>query len=161
VLALENAIYSVISPEGCASILWRTPEAAQDAAVAMRLTAAEQRELGVVDEVIPEPGEGAHTDAEAAARALRDAITRHLGVLAERDVETLLADRHARYRRMGSVASLGPVPRPRRERRGMTDRLRELLAPPRREAALPTVAGPAPVQDAGPIQERLPLEEEV
>ncbi len=56
VLALENAIYSVISPEGCASILWRTPAAAQQAAVAMRLTAGEQEALGVIDQVIPEPG---------------------------------------------------------------------------------------------------------
>ena len=56
VLALENAIYSVISPEGCASILWRTPEAAKEAAVAMRLTAGEQQALGVIDVVIPETG---------------------------------------------------------------------------------------------------------
>jgi acetyl-CoA carboxylase carboxyl transferase alpha subunit len=62
VLALENAIYSVISPEGCASILWRAPERAQEAAVAMRLTALEQQALGVIDEVIPEPGDGAHDD---------------------------------------------------------------------------------------------------
>lgn len=163
VLALENAIYSVISPEGCASILWRTPEAAQDAAVAMRLTAADQHELGVVDEVIPEPGEGAHTDPEGTARALRDAIVRHLELLTQRDTDTLLAERHARYRRMGEVASLAPPRRPRRdrrERRGVADRLRELLGPPRRE---PTSANPAPTAgpDAGPVQERLPLQEEV
>ncbi len=69
VLALENAIYSVISPEGCASILWRTPEAAQQAAVAMRLTAADQLALGVVDEVVPEPAAGAHQDPERTARS--------------------------------------------------------------------------------------------
>jgi acetyl-CoA carboxylase carboxyl transferase subunit alpha len=165
VLALENAIYSVISPEGCASILWRTPEAAQDAAVAMRLTAADQRELGVVDEVIAEPGEGAHTDAEATARALGEAIARHLETLVDRDVESLLADRQARYRRMGQVASLEPVRRPRRERRGMTDRLRELLVPPRRDGAAPasTAGGhqAPPAEDIGPVQERLPLQEEV
>jgi acetyl-CoA carboxylase carboxyl transferase subunit alpha len=63
VLALENAIYSVISPEGCASILWRSPDKAQDAAVAMRLTAREQQALGVIDEVIPEPAGGAHENA--------------------------------------------------------------------------------------------------
>jgi acetyl-CoA carboxylase carboxyl transferase alpha subunit len=165
VLALENAIYSVISPEGCASILWRTPEAAQDAAVAMRLTAADQQELGVVDEVIPEPGEGAHTDAEATARALGEAIARHLDELADRDVDLLLAERHARYRRMGEVASLAPARRPRRrERRGMTERLRELLVPPRRDGTTPS--GPAasqapPAEDSGPVQERLPLQEEV
>ena len=67
VLALENAVYSVISPEGCASILWRTPDQAPAAALAMRMTAADQLELGVVDEVIPEPRDGAHTDHPATA----------------------------------------------------------------------------------------------
>jgi acetyl-CoA carboxylase carboxyl transferase subunit alpha len=157
VLALENAIYSVISPEGCASILWRTPEAAQDAAVAMRLTAADQHQLGVVDEVIPEPDDGAHTDPEATARALRDVIVRHLDVLADKDPDTLLTERHARYRRMGEVASMTPVRRPRRERRGMADRLRELLGPSRREGTM----SPAPGAEATPDDERLPLQEEV
>jgi acetyl-CoA carboxylase carboxyl transferase subunit alpha len=165
VLALENALYSVISPEGCASILWRTPEAAQDAAVAMRLTAADQHELGVVDEVIPEPDDGAHTDAEATARALGEAIGRHLDRLVDRDAEVLLAERLARYRRMGQVASIGPVRRPRhRHRRGMTDRLRDLLGPPRRETETSPTTSPLqahPVEDPGPVQERLPLKEEV
>jgi len=71
VLALENAIYSVISPEGCASILWRSSDAAQQAAVAMRLTAGEQAALGVVDRVIPEGGDGAHDEPEETARRLR------------------------------------------------------------------------------------------
>ena len=61
-LALENAVYSVISPEGCASILWRTTDEAATAALAMRMTATDQQALGIVDEVIPEPGEGAHAD---------------------------------------------------------------------------------------------------
>ncbi|MBX3031128.1 MAG: acetyl-CoA carboxylase carboxyltransferase subunit alpha [Chloroflexi bacterium] len=135
VLALENAIYSVISPEGCASILWRTPEAAQDAAVAMRLTAADQLELGVVDEVIGEPEGGAHTDPEATARALREVIARHLAALVPQHADALLAARHDRYRRMGTVASAGPVRRPRRERKGVADRLRDLLVPGRRESA--------------------------
>ena len=65
VLALENAVYSVISPEGCAAILWRAPDRAPEAAAAMRMTAADQLELGVVDAVIEEPGEGAHTDHDA------------------------------------------------------------------------------------------------
>ncbi len=166
VLALENAIYSVISPEGCASILWRTPEAAQDAAVAMRLTAADQHALGVVDEVVPEPGEGAHTDPEGTARVLRDAIVRHLDVLTGRDIGALVAERHARYRRMGEVASLVPTGRPRRERRGMAERLRELLVPPRREGvatdgAQPSVTPGQVAEDATEAQGRLPLQEEV
>ena len=78
VLALENAVYSVISPEGCASILWRTPDQAPAAALAMRMTAADQLELGVVDEVIPEPREGAHTDHPATAASIKSAVIRHL-----------------------------------------------------------------------------------
>ncbi len=82
VLALENSIYSVISPEGAASILWRSPEFSQQAAVAMRLTAAEQLALGVIDEVVPEPVGGAHEHPEETARRLRERITapaRHPG----------------------------------------------------------------------------------
>ena len=74
VLALENAIYSVISPEGCASILWRTSDMAKQAAVAMRLTASEQQALGVIDTVIAEPGDGAHEDHQETARRLGEAI---------------------------------------------------------------------------------------
>ena len=74
VLALENAVYSVISPEGASSILWRSRDEARTAAAAMRMTAEDQLELGVVDAIIPEPGEGAHTDTAATARAIRDAI---------------------------------------------------------------------------------------
>ncbi len=131
VLALENAIYSVISPEGCASILWRTPDAAQQAAVAMRLTAADQLALGVVDEVVPEPAEGAHQDAEQTAKALRDVLIRHLERLVERDPSDLVESRYRRYRQIGSVRLVGPAQRPARPRKGVGDRLRELLAPTR------------------------------
>jgi len=164
VLALENAIYSVISPEGCASILWRTPEAAQDAALAMRLTASDQHRLGVVDEVIPEPAGGAHTDADGTARALRDAIVRHLDLLADRDPDALLAERRARYRRMGQVASVAPgrPHRERRERRRVAERLRDLLGPPRRDGvAQPSPAAGAGTGEAVAARERLPLQEEV
>src|SRR5437762_2655553 len=74
VLALENAVYSVISPEGCAAILWRAPEAAPMAAAAMRMTAADQLELGVIDGIVDEPGDGAHSDHEATARAIKRAL---------------------------------------------------------------------------------------
>ena len=131
VLALENAIYSVISPEGCASILWRTSDAAQQAAVAMRLTAADQLALGVVDEVVPEPAEGAHQDAEQTAKVLREVLIRHLERLVERDPSDLVESRYRRYRQIGSVQLVGPAPRPARPRKGVGDRLRELLAPAR------------------------------
>ncbi len=79
VLALENAVYSVISPEGCAAILWRSAEAAPLAAAAMRMTAAEQKELGIVDGVIDEPIDGAHTDLAATAAAIKHARDRRAG----------------------------------------------------------------------------------
>src|SRR4051812_27102592 len=105
VLALENSIYSVISPEGAASILWRSPEYSQQAAVAMRLTAAEQLALGVIDEVIPEPKGGAHENADETAKNLKARIAHHLDALAGRDRRVLLEARYARYRRMGEFAT--------------------------------------------------------
>lgn len=107
VMALENSVYSVISPEGASSILWRSRDEARTAAAAMRMTAAEQVELGVVDAVIPEPGEGAHTDHDATARAVRDAIIAALHRLAELDTAELLAARYARLRRMGAYLETG------------------------------------------------------
>jgi acetyl-CoA carboxylase carboxyl transferase subunit alpha len=127
IVALENAIYSVISPEGCASILWRSPEAAQKAAVAMRLTAGEQQALGVIDLVVPEPAGGAHLDAERTAQALRDTIVAQLDVLAARDLDALLEARYARYRAMGAFAATEAPVRERRERRRVVDRIRDLL----------------------------------
>jgi acetyl-CoA carboxylase carboxyl transferase subunit alpha len=102
VLALENAVYSVISPEGCAAILWRSPGEAKAAAAAMRMTAADQQELGVVDLVVGEPGEGAHTDPDATARSLRTAISDALRELSERAPPDLLASRYARLRSIGA-----------------------------------------------------------
>ena len=102
VLALENAVYSVISPEGCASILWRSAEFAEQAAVAMRMTAAEQVDLGTVDRVIPEPAEGAHADHAAAAAAIKSAIVESLGRLTAYDEEGLLFARYARLRALGA-----------------------------------------------------------
>ncbi|MEO8246489.1 MAG: acetyl-CoA carboxylase carboxyltransferase subunit alpha [Chloroflexota bacterium] len=101
VLALENAVYSVISPEGCASILWRTPEEARQAAAAMRMTAADQVALGIVDEIIAEPGDGAHTDHDATARSLKRAITTSLTRLSRQEPGELLASRYARIRSVG------------------------------------------------------------
>ncbi len=103
VLALENAVYSVISPEGCAAILWRTSEAAPLAAAAMKMTAAEQQELGIVDIVIEEPGDGAHTDVPATASAIRSAILGSLARLERLDPDDLQARRYARLRAIGTV----------------------------------------------------------
>ena len=103
VLALENAVYAVISPEGCASILWRAPEKAPEAAAAMRMTAADQLELGVVDAIIPEPGHGAHTDHDATARAIKLAVSGALDRICRLSPEILLATRYARLRGLGLV----------------------------------------------------------
>src|SRR6476646_7199328 len=81
VIALENAVYSVISPEGCASILWRSPDAAASAAAAMRMSATDQQALGVVDIVVPEPGEGAQADPAETAARLRAIILDRLAAL--------------------------------------------------------------------------------
>lgn len=127
VLALENAIYSVISPEGCASILWRDPEAAKEAAVAMRLTAREQQALGVIDTVIGEPGEGAHSDPAETAKRLREAIVAQIESLAGKEIDALLEDRYARYRDYGAFTTSELPVKERRERQGVVDRLRALL----------------------------------
>jgi acetyl-CoA carboxylase carboxyl transferase subunit alpha len=111
VLALENAVYSVISPEGCASILWRAPEKAPEAAAAMRMTAQDQLELGVIDGIIPEPDGGAQQDPDATARALREALLAALGRVTRLEPETLLATRYARLRGIGvfDEAEIGPT----------------------------------------------------
>jgi acetyl-CoA carboxylase carboxyl transferase alpha subunit len=127
VLALENSIYSVISPEGAASILWRSAEFSQQAAVAMRLTAAEQLALGVIDEVVPEPEGGAHRDPDETARRLRARIAARLDTLAGRDRKVLLDARYARYRNMGEFAVAVAAGEPQPERPGIVDRIRRLL----------------------------------
>ncbi|TLY15623.1 MAG: acetyl-CoA carboxylase carboxyltransferase subunit alpha [Nitrospirae bacterium] len=103
VLMLEHAVYSVISPEGCAAILWDDPGKAPDAAAALKLTAKDLLELGVIDEVIPEPMGGAHRDPSAMAERLAKALSAHLGQLAELSGEEILARRDMKYRKMGSV----------------------------------------------------------
>jgi acetyl-CoA carboxylase carboxyl transferase subunit alpha len=101
VLIFENSYYSVISPEGCAAILWKDRAHAPKAAEALKLNAANLKELGVVDEVIPEPLGGAHNDPEAAGTALQAAFTRHLDDLLGKSEEELLDGRYERYRALG------------------------------------------------------------
>ncbi|MDI1463874.1 acetyl-CoA carboxylase carboxyltransferase subunit alpha [Catellatospora sp. KI3] len=101
VLMLEHAVYTVISPEGCAAILWRDPAAAPTAAQALRIDARSLLELGIVEGVIPEPPGGAEADHAAAALLLRDAVHAELTELADRHGTALVAARRARFRRFG------------------------------------------------------------
>jgi acetyl-CoA carboxylase carboxyl transferase subunit alpha len=98
---LEHAIYSVISPEGCAAILWRDPTKNREAAEAMRLTAADLRKLDIVDEIVPEVNGGAHVDPECQAKILGDVLDRQLGELEGLDGPTLIRMRYDRFRRIG------------------------------------------------------------
>jgi acetyl-CoA carboxylase carboxyl transferase subunit alpha len=98
---LENAIYSVISPEGCASILWRDATKAELAAVALRITAADMLSLGLVDEIVPEPEAGAQADHEAAARLLEPVLERQLAELERLSADALVERRYRKFRQMG------------------------------------------------------------
>jgi acetyl-CoA carboxylase carboxyl transferase subunit beta len=132
VIALENAVYSVISPEGCASILWRSPDEAATAAAAMRMSAADQLALGVVDLVVAEPGEGAHAEPEETARRLRAIILDRLTALEALPLESLVAQRYRRYRALGAYTEVAPTEAPERPERGLAGRLRDLLEVGRR-----------------------------
>jgi len=101
ILMLSNAIYSVISPEGCAAILWRDAKFAPDAAEALNLTAEALLRHGVIDEIIPEPGEGAHTNYEKTAESVRKAILKNLDELKKISTPELLDQRFAKYSAMG------------------------------------------------------------
>lgn len=101
VILLENAVYSVLSPEGFASILWKDAGRADEAAEVMKLTAADLLRLGVADQVIPEPEGGAQNDPQAVFAAVDKALTRHLNQLAK--VKDLAADRYQKFRAMGAV----------------------------------------------------------
>lgn len=101
ILMLENSWYCVISPEGCAGILWKTPTMAQVAAEQLKLTPTDLLELGIADEIIPEPDGGAHRDPKATFENTANAIEKRLAHLAELDTEMLLDRRYKKYRYMG------------------------------------------------------------
>jgi acetyl-CoA carboxylase carboxyl transferase subunit alpha len=101
VLMLEHSVYAVISPEGCASILWRTPERAADAAEAMRVTAADLKQLGVIDRIVPEPLGGAHRRPAEAIAALGTALGEELDGLSARTPDQVRADRRAKFLAIG------------------------------------------------------------
>ena len=106
VIMLENSVYSVITPEGCAAILWKTASAKDKAAEAMKMTAGDLNQLGVIDEVIPEPFGGAHTDWPTTADVLREALVRHLVELSELSPDDLLPKRWEKYLAMGEFRTV-------------------------------------------------------
>ena len=102
ILILENSYYSVISPEGCAAILWKSDEKRDLAAERLRLTADSLHNLGIADEVVEEPAGGAHANSEEMARRLKAVLTKHLDELARKSVDELLDQRYEKYRAIGS-----------------------------------------------------------
>lgn len=108
ILMLENAWYSVISPESCSSILWRSWDYKEDAAQALKLTAKDLEKVGVIDEIVPEPIGGAHRNPQAAFHALGGAIVRALGELSRLGASDLLDARIAKFDRMGAFREEGP-----------------------------------------------------
>src|SRR5690349_20771291 len=110
VLILENAYYSVISPEGCAAILWKDRAAAAKAAEALKITAKHLLELKLVDDIIPEPLGGAHTDADTTAATLKDALLKHLEQLLKLAPEERLKQRYEKFRAYGHFIEKKPVP---------------------------------------------------
>ena len=101
VIMMENAYYSVISPEGCAAILWKHRKHAPEAAEAMKLVAPDLKQLGLIDDVINEPLGGAHHDPHAAASAFRDCVLRHLAEICALPINTLLDQRYQKFRNFG------------------------------------------------------------
>lgn len=100
-LMMENTWYSVISPEGCAAILWRTKDKKEEAAEVLKLTAQDVMELGLIDEIIPEPFGGAHRDWEKAAGLLKSHILKHLSQLKQIPTDQLVKERIEKFNRMG------------------------------------------------------------
>jgi acetyl-CoA carboxylase carboxyl transferase subunit alpha len=110
VLMLEHAVYSVISPEGCAAILWKDQAKAKEAADAMRVTAADCKALGVVDDIIPEPAGGAHSDPMATIEAVGIRLLAEIDRLSKRPLDQLLDARYRKFRAMGAWEE-APAPR--------------------------------------------------
>jgi acetyl-CoA carboxylase carboxyl transferase subunit alpha len=102
VYMLENAIYSVISPESCAAIIWRDSGKAELAATALKLTAEDLLRFGLIDGVVPEPGEGAHSDHDKAAESLRQTLRQAIEELQQLSPEALVEQRYQRFRKMGN-----------------------------------------------------------
>ena len=102
ILMMENAVYSVISPEGCAGILWRDGSKAPEAAAALKITASDLKQLGAIDEIVKEPKGGAQQDHAAAAKNVKQAILKALKALKTLSAEELIEQRYAKLRALGN-----------------------------------------------------------
>ena len=100
VIMMENSVYSVISPEGCASIMWRDSSKQELAAEAMRITAKDLSEMGIIDDVMPEPQGGAHTDHDAAAKLVDQSLQKHFKELKHKSPDELVKSRYDKFRTM-------------------------------------------------------------
>jgi acetyl-CoA carboxylase carboxyl transferase subunit alpha len=109
VLILENAYYSVISPEGCAAILWKDRSAAAKAAEALKITAKHLHALGLVDEIVPEPLGGAHTDPDGSAKNLQACLVKHLADLTAMQPKARLKGRYQKFRNFGHFTENSPA----------------------------------------------------
>ena len=112
VLMLENAIYSVISPNGAASILWKDASKADQAAEAMKITAQDLLEMGVIEEIVPEPRGGAHRDYDSTAASIKEALLRHLEELSDLNSDELVEDRYRKFRKIGEFQVAGKAGEP-------------------------------------------------
>ncbi len=112
ILMLQNSYYSVISPEGCSAILWKDRKRSQDAAAALKLTGQDLLELGIVDEVVPEPMGGAHRDPVITGANLKAALLRHLTEMYALNTQEILAHRYEKFRNMGAYAIPSEAPEP-------------------------------------------------
>lgn len=101
ILMLENAIYSVISPEGCAAIIWKDSKQAERAASALKLTAQDLLRFNIIDEIIPEPPGGAHNNINATIKAVEESIARNLEMICNKDIDSLLEERYQKIRKIG------------------------------------------------------------
>jgi acetyl-CoA carboxylase carboxyl transferase subunit alpha len=104
---LEYSVYSVISPEGCAAILWKDGEKGKVAAESLKLTATDLYRMGIIDEIVKEPLGGAHRDPQKVAEDLRETVARHLSDLEKMDLDELLKLRYEKFRKMGSFIEEG------------------------------------------------------
>lgn len=121
ILMLQHAYYAVISPEGCASILWRDGNLKAEAAAELKLTSRDLKERGFIDEIVAEPLGGAHRDLPLAAKTLREVITRNLQELSRKSAKELVDERYEKFRAFGQFLSGQSLPEPAEEERALID----------------------------------------